>query len=72
MATPNIAQVLHTEDTRLQGTAVAQTFANYDGFFRNDRGDLSDESADKRKVRTRPHPLGSPPRRPATAAATGN
>jgi hypothetical protein len=50
MATPGLAQVLHTEETHLRGGAVAKEFAEYDGFFRNADGQLSADSADKRKV----------------------
>ena len=52
MATPGISQVLQTKQTH-GGTAVANKFATYDGLFRNEQGDLSAESADKRKVRWR-------------------
>ena len=55
MATPGMSQVLQTKQTH-GGTAVANKFATYDGLFRNEQGDLSAESADKRKVRVgRPH-----------------
>jgi len=57
MATPGISQVLHTSETKLRGNEVAKEFAEYDGFFRNDKGLLSDESADKRKVRSGRPPL---------------
>jgi len=63
MATPGISQVLHTSETKLRGNAVAKEFAEYDGFFRNDKGLLSDESADKRKVR--PGRILEAPGRPA-------